>query len=47
MQTRPDNWEALFSGPHKTEYKFLIDGVEYSGSDLQGTPCLTLSLIHI
>ncbi len=45
MQTRPDNWEALFSGPHKTEYKFLIDGVEYSGSDLQGTPCLTKPLM--
>lgn len=45
MQTRPKNWGSLFSGPHKTEYKFLIDGTEYSGSDLQGTPVLTKPLM--
>lgn len=45
MQMRPENWEPLFSGPHKTEYKFLIDGLNYAGSDLQGTPVLTKPLM--
>lgn len=45
MQTRPKNWETLFAGPHKTEYKFLIAGEEYRGSDLQGTPMLLKPLM--
>lgn len=45
MQTRPKNWETLFAGPHKTEYKFLIAGEEYRGSDLQGTPTLLKPLM--
>lgn len=41
MQTKPSGWDDLFSTSHKTEYKFIINGIEYSGSDIQSTPIIT------
>ena len=40
MQSRPDNWAAVFAVPHITEYRFLIGGSEYRESDIQGTPII-------
>lgn len=41
MQTKPSGWAELFASSHKTEYKFVIDGVEYTKSNIQGTPIIT------
>lgn len=41
MQTKPSGWAELFSSSHKTEYKFVIDGVEYTKNNIQGTPIIT------
>ena len=35
MQTAPLNWSSLFSGSHKVEYKFVIDGVDYLTNDVK------------
>ena len=41
MQTRPANWETLFADlNHKTEYRYIINGVEYTGSYVQGVPVI-------
>lgn len=40
MQSRPNNWAAVFAVPHITEYRFLIGGSEYRESDIQGTPII-------
>ena len=45
MQTRPDNWAAVFAAPHITEYRFLINGVEYREKDIQGTPAIERPLM--
>lgn len=45
MQTRPSNWSALFAAPHKTEYRFVIDGVTFDGGSVQGTPTITKPLL--
>lgn len=44
MQTAPTNWTALFSAKHKTEYRFLVNGVEYLADDIKGTPTITKKL---
>ena len=41
MQTKPSGWAELFASSHKTEYKFVIDGVEYTKNNIQGTPIIT------
>ena len=39
MQTRPANWETLlYDINHKTEYRYIINGVEYTGDYVQD-PC--------
>lgn len=45
MQTHPTNWETLLSGPHITEYKYVIDGVTYYGSDMQEAPTILKPLM--
>lgn len=45
MQTKPANWAELFNSPHKTEYKFVIDGVDYMGGNISGTPMITKPLL--
>ena len=45
MQTRPDNWAAVFAAPHVTEYRFLINGIEYREKDIQGTPAIERPLM--
>ncbi len=46
MQTRPNNWETLFNGAHKTEYKYVIGGVDYYGDNVKGTPTITKPLLE-
>ena len=46
MQSRPDNWAAVFAVPHITEYRFLIGGSEYRESDIQGTPIIEKPLMQ-
>lgn len=46
MQTRPENWAAVFAVPHVTEYRFLINGVEYREKDIQGTPVIERPLMQ-
>lgn len=45
MQTKPANWAALFNASHKTEYKFVINGVDYTGSNISGTPTISKPLL--
>ena len=45
MQTTPANWATVLAGPHKKEYKLLINGVEYGAADMQGTPVITKPLL--
>ena len=45
MQTLPTGWGTVFAGPHQTEYKFIIDGVEYTGADVKGTPVISKPLL--
>ncbi len=45
MQTVPANWAALFNSAHKTEYKFIINDIEYLGTNLQGDPKITKALL--
>lgn len=41
MQTRPANWETLlYDITHKTEYRYIINGVEYTGEYVQGVPVI-------
>lgn len=41
MQTRPANWETLlYDLNHKTEYRYIINGVEYTGEYVQGVPVI-------
>lgn len=46
MQSRPNNWAAVFAVPHITEYRFLIGGSEYRESDIQGTPIIEKPLMQ-
>lgn len=46
MQQQPANWAAVFAVPHITEYRFLINGVEYRESDIQGTPTIEKPLMQ-
>ena len=46
MRSRPENWAAVFAAPHTTEYRFLIDGVEYRETDIQGTPVIEKPLMQ-
>ena len=45
MQTHPTNWETLLAGPHITEYKYVINGVTYYGSDMQEAPTILKPLM--
>ncbi len=45
MQALPTGWGTVFAGPHQTEYKFVIDGVEYTGADVKGTPVISKPLL--
>ena len=52
MQTRPANWETLlYDINHKTEYRYIINGVEYTGDYVQGVPVIdkpmTVSYTHL
>lgn len=41
MQARPANWETLLADlNHKTEYRYVINGVEYTGAYVQGVPAI-------
>ena len=46
MQSRPDNWAAVFAVPHVTEYRFLIGGSEYRESDIEVTPIIEKPLMQ-
>ena len=46
MQSRPENWAALFAAPHAVEYRYLINGVEYREKDIQGTPLIDKPLMQ-
>lgn len=46
MQNRPENWAAVFAVPHITEYRFLINGVEYREKDIHGTPVIERPLMQ-
>ena len=41
MQAKPTGWAALFAAPHRTEYKFVIDGVTYTAADIPSTPVIS------
>lgn len=45
MQTISALWETLFSSPHKTEYRFDINGVTYSKNDIKGAPVIVKPLM--
>ena len=45
MQTTPTNWGSIFSAPHKTEYRFVVNGVIYQGDDLKDTPIIKKPLL--
>lgn len=45
MQHAPTNWAALFSAAHKTEFKLVINGVDYLSDHLQGDPKITKPLL--
>ena len=47
MYTAPTNWETLFGGAHKTEYKLVIGGVEYTEDYIQEPPRLTRPLMDV
>lgn len=47
MQATVTNWDTLFSASHRTEYKFVINGVDYLASDLQGIPVITKPLLDV
>ncbi len=46
MQSQPANWAAVFAAPHTTEYRFLINGIEYREKDVQGTPNIEKPLMQ-
>ena len=46
MQTAPLNWSSLFSGSHRVEYKFVIDGVDYLTNDVKGIPQIRKPLME-
>ena len=46
MQARPENWETLFSGAHKTEYKYVINGIDYYNENVKDTPIITKPLLE-
>lgn len=41
MQTRPTGWAERFAAAHKTEYRFVVNNMAYTGSDIQSTPVLS------
>jgi hypothetical protein len=46
MQTRPENWAAIFAAPHRTEYKAQIAGVEYGSDRIMAAPVITKPLLE-
>jgi|GEM_PF-885153 hypothetical protein len=47
MQNVSAQWTALFNAPHKTEYRFDIDGVSYIGQDVKDTPVIIKPLLDV
>ena len=45
MQTVTSTWSSLFAAKHKTEYRFFIDGVEYKGAAVKGTPLISKKIM--
>lgn len=45
MQTVTSTWRSLFAAKHKTEYRFFIDGVEYKGAAVKGTPLISKKIM--
>lgn len=45
MQTAPQNWNTLLSAAHRVEYRLVLDGQEYFGANIVGTPVLTKPLL--
>jgi hypothetical protein len=41
MQTKPTGWAERFAAAHKTEYRFVVNNMAYTGSDIQSTPVLS------
>ena len=41
MQTKPTGWAERFAAAHKTEYRFVVNNVVYTGADIQNTPVLS------
>jgi len=46
MQTAPSWWAYLFGSPHKTEYRFIIDGRIYDASHIMGVPVIEKPLMQ-
>ena len=46
MQTRSPTWQSLFNGAHKTEYKYVINGVDYLGDKIKDTAVITKPLLE-
>lgn len=46
MQQHPVGWLELFAGPHNTEYKYTINGVDYFSTDIKGTPIILKPLME-
>ena len=46
MQAAPNNWDSLWSAPHKFEWQFIIDGVTYSSESIQGTPIINRPMME-
>ena len=47
MQNVSAQWNALFNAPHKTEYRFDINGVPYYGKDVKDTPVILKPLLDV
>lgn len=45
MQTKPASWGSIFSAPHKTEYRYDIDGVSYYRGDCKEPPIIKKPLM--
>lgn len=41
MQTKPTGWAERFAAAHKTEYRFVVNNVVYTGADIQNAPVLS------
>lgn len=46
MRTAPTGWAAIYEAPHRTSYKFVINGVEYLPTDYVDTPVIKQPLME-